>query len=721
MDRKNDGISLKKEWIDYMILVLFCLFVFGIRLVHISSLNGPFMFDDEAGYWSHAANLSGLSWTEVEHMWYSYGYSILLMPFFWITHNMSVLYKLAIGLNAVMGVGSFLLGIGIINELDIQVKKIVKYSICLVATCYSGYLCQSNIAWTETIIYFLFLLVIYLGIRFIKKTSMPNIIYFTVSVMALYIIHNRNAAIVIAFFMLIAFMLVRRKISWKHLVVSVGITAAVFVFNRWMKGYLSVLMWNSSDGFYGNDIAAEGGKLGLFFSISGWKKLIESFLGKIWYIFTSTLGVGALGFIFIFDQIISMIKNKEKKQGNKLESFLFILLSVLGTLAISVIATTSFDPHTSESVRLDPLIYGRYMEMLTYIFILFGLLYLFGKKSKMKFFLSLLCCVILYGASAWALNWRISNIESGYFLNKACVPGILFNYQFLYNNYSLICLAIMVIIMILVLHGGINEKVNRRFGLAACLVMLVIFVRSGQIGYAVTTEPLQTGYNGYAESYEILCKNTEYPVYYQGDSHFVRQGIRTRSVESVLYFSAPKESDNDYFYVVSKDKFDDLREKNADYSFVAQVHGECLLIKGQDIRDSLNEKNIPYYSMDKVGFLSSENFKLSAAQDTEVVLTSKKDISLEVFLRTEEDDVLMNDSTYYLSYHIYDTNGEALYYNGERTIIHDIGKDSIKITIPYEHADGEKAFYVDIDVVEEGVKWMSSAGLEMVRYYVIAE
>lgn len=720
MDKKYDLIPLKKEWIENAIFVFLCLFVFGIRLWNIDELNGPYVFDDEAGYWSHAANLAGLSWTEVVSLWYSYGYSILLMPLFWVTHNMSIVYKLAIGLNAALGVGSFLLGIGIIDELDIQMKRIEKYLICFAATCYSGYIIQSNVAWSETFIYFLFLLAIYLGIRFFGKKNIPSIVLFSASVMALYITHNRTVAVVIAFLIILAFMLVKRKISWKHLAVSIGVLVVFVLFDRWMKGYLATLMWNSKDGFHGNDIATEGNKLGLFLSVSGWKMLIKSFLGKIWYIFTSTLGFGALGIIYIVDKCISMIKNKEQNQEDKLDCFLFFLLSVLGVLALSVIVT-AFDANDLWGFRLDVLIYGRYFEMLLYLLIVFGFVYLFGKKNRKIFLCGLFFCIILYGLSALALHLKIRGLESGYYLNNICVPGILFRNVFSYKRYSFIILGIMVIMFLSVWYGRINEKGKRLCGLGICLVMVVVFVRTGMNGYAITIEPHHKGHNSYAGSYDILYKSPEYPIYYQGTNFIARQGIRTRATESILHFCAPEENSENYFYVITKEEFDTLREQKAEYVFIGTIQGEYLLAKGQDILDRLSEEKVLYYALKEISSMSDEDFELSTDQDMEIILASEQDISLEVILSAEGKEFLMNDGNYTLSYHFYDTDGNVLVWDADRTILNIVGRESIKMTIPYNQVAELEEFYIEPDICDEGTKWMSQAGMETLRYHVIVQ
>ena len=138
---------IRKETIIYVVLILTILLS---RLNKIVDLDGLWLWDDEMAYWGHAANIMGLSWTETAESWYSYGYSLFLLPLFLITHNITYLYRMAIVLNAIVAVIGFVLGKKIICELDAKCNEITAMFIAFVATCYSAYIYQSNIAWSET-------------------------------------------------------------------------------------------------------------------------------------------------------------------------------------------------------------------------------------------------------------------------------------------------------------------------------------------------------------------------------------------------------------------------------------------------------------------------------------------------------------------------------------------------------------------------------------------
>lgn len=83
------------------ILSCLALLVFIINIRHLGSIEFFTVLDDEFGYWGNAAYLAGLDWSGVisEIPYYSYGYSLLLVPLFFIFDNPIHMYKAAIILN----------------------------------------------------------------------------------------------------------------------------------------------------------------------------------------------------------------------------------------------------------------------------------------------------------------------------------------------------------------------------------------------------------------------------------------------------------------------------------------------------------------------------------------------------------------------------------------------------------------------------------------------
>ena len=69
----------RNRYAVFFMLLLFCFFQFSIRKIY-----GFSIFPDEFSYWAYAAEAAGCDWSEVISLgsFYSYGYSILLLPIF---------------------------------------------------------------------------------------------------------------------------------------------------------------------------------------------------------------------------------------------------------------------------------------------------------------------------------------------------------------------------------------------------------------------------------------------------------------------------------------------------------------------------------------------------------------------------------------------------------------------------------------------------------------
>ncbi|MBA3302585.1 MAG: hypothetical protein H0U26_01785, partial [Acidimicrobiia bacterium] len=81
------------------------LIVVAARLALGATMEGPRVFPDELGYLAAARHLAGGSppWELGAAAFYHPGYSLLLVPAFWLTDDPSTLYRVALVVNAVLG------------------------------------------------------------------------------------------------------------------------------------------------------------------------------------------------------------------------------------------------------------------------------------------------------------------------------------------------------------------------------------------------------------------------------------------------------------------------------------------------------------------------------------------------------------------------------------------------------------------------------------------
>lgn len=429
---KNKNFSTNEK---ILFFIGFFLIVFA-ALIYIDKLNGPIIQPDELGYWSHVANILGLSWKNSTHGWYSYGYSLLLIPVFWISQNMYFMYKLAIIENVILLILNYILGIKIIFELDDKIKNSVAIGISIISSCYSAYFFQCHIAWSEMFCYSFFMLTLYMCLKFLKTKNLLDTFLFSFCIGFIYIIHNRTIAIFIASLLLFLLMLINRSIKIKHFIIFIFVFGGIFILNYFIKIELSQIMWNIPNAFTNNSFFSEAHKLNLFCSFSGLFTLLNSFLGKFWYLQISTLGFVLFGLIYILKKIY--INIKERNMDNSFFFYVFLLLSVLGTLAINSIVMSDIQLSGKNRILIEPVFYGRYSDMITGILIICGLLYLNYNLKKENFYkyIGILLLVTVFISIFTFMNirnyYKIYDFKE-IILHICHVPGIIF-LNFTKNN-----------------------------------------------------------------------------------------------------------------------------------------------------------------------------------------------------------------------------------------------------------------------------------------------
>lgn len=713
---------IRKETIMY---ILFVIAILIIRLWNISDLNAPFLFNDEAGYWSHAANLAGLPWTEVESLWYSYGYSILLVPLFWITHNMKILYRMAIVLNALMGVAGFALGKAIIRETDEQCDEITSMFISFTAACYSAYVFQSTIAWAETFVYTWFMLIVWSAVKFFKRRTWVNTILFTVECSFLYIIHNRCIVIFIAYVIVLCYMVIKRKIDWRKVVTAFIIIAGILALNTMIKAGLNEMMWGVSDGFVSNDMASQSSKKTLLFYLDGWKALICSLSGKLWYLLTSTLMLAYFGGSYIVKKFISGIQTQKKDKADDTYFFyLFLGLFICGTIAVAAIAMLPKAVDYTQITRLDIWFYGRYSETVSGILVLFGLVDITHKTRRKMRLIECTVGLILYLVCGSILYLQIKDIVN-FYINIPCAPGIYFTRYYSCVQYTGIVLVLYLVGSILFcLTDGWKRQIQIVKTGIASLMTVVIFVNISQNAYVDYTQIQQRSCDRLNDICEILNNNLQYPTYCMNINHSTRKTIRTRVVEGKIKNDLPAEPDDNFFVLVNVDATLDAELIGKDMYYVVQCAEIMLLAIGDELAEAIRQEGYLCYDMDEVTFgsVNMSNVRMDLAdREYDKEIKVGEDLSISISLQNDDKGII-SIADFYISYHVYDAAGNMIIGDGDRyEIKRFVSEIEIPVTIAANNFETAGEYVVELDLVEEGVAWLSQIGGKTIRLNVTAE
>ena len=602
------------------IFIFFSILILGMRLWYITEMRGPFVFSDQVGYWGHAANINGLPWQNATKVWYSYGYSILLIPMFWISLNMEIMYKLAIAMNAFMGIVSFALGIAIIRKIDKKIDFLTAGILSFSISSYSAYLFQTYIGWPECLIYTGILLVIYSMIKFCEKTTMFNMLILLIELAGLYITHNRNIVSIIAFVILIFIMFFTGKIDRKKMITAMLFFLCFYLINRGIRIYLTQLMFDGNGEFGGNGVSSTmntlkqvlGGK-------GGWIRLLQSLIGKMWYVLTATFMLAYTGFVYTLRKVRDGFKKREQIE-NTAYIYLFILLLTLGTLAVNALFMIPPNIDYSQSTRLDVFFYGRYSDGISGIMIACGLI---GMCKKGKCFLKeKVIGTGVYSLCAIFLYLQIHEIKD-YWMNSMQIPGVYFFKEISVNSIKTISIIVIAIYWIVIVLKGIIKK-NMQKIIALGLVFAYCIIANNAIQVCII--PGQHWVTYYSEVYDILNRNVSNKCYYMPQNlNGVRCILRTNAVEEKFsYNSFPEKNEENYFVIISEEEGAgkiDLLEK--DYYLVSHTEEIYLICQGEKLAQMLTKEGYNCSKIISCGFKETADGKKYAIETEKTVQMEK--------------------------------------------------------------------------------------------------
>ena len=365
------------------------------------------VFNDEFGYWGNAAALAGLDWSSLlaQTPYYSMGYSLLLVPLFWMKLQPEVMYRIAILMNMFFLCVSYCCAVytaaHLFPEMDRNLCQLVSFA----STASGVLLYYSQIAWCEVYLTMLMWCLIALFVRLESKWSLTAVLEIVAVTVLMYLTHQRVVMLVpLAIGMLII-------ICIRHKRYAVGVfvliaTALCFLGYRYVHSLQVDAVYSASDASNMNKVEVSSSFVG------GYLNRIVHDGGRIAVSFICKLGVALL--VTGFTLFIAFRRYAEKlysKKFNYLATETLVVLSVLIMLVLSSIQMYN-------TSRKDVIVYSRYMDFALPGVTLIGLCELFsnGSHNRKLYLLSFLSIIPLLYLS---MN-IIDQCENGF--NVMCSP-----------------------------------------------------------------------------------------------------------------------------------------------------------------------------------------------------------------------------------------------------------------------------------------------------------
>ncbi len=371
------------------ISLVYSFIILIVSLYNLGNLNQIYILHDEFGYWNNAAFLAGYDWSGISSMspYYSFGYSIVLTPFFFFFSDPVNMYRAAIVLNALLYVFSFLLSVSCTKRLFRDLSFPFTATVCLLTALYCNNLIQVNMTWSEALLYFLFWLLIYSFIRYEETDSLPWLLLFAGGLAYIYVVHQRALSVVIAgiFSVIICKFISGKSTSRRNIIISAAVLLALFAIAILVKNFLqgSIWVWEDSSIASRNDYNGQIGKIiRIFTEFDSMKSFIVEFVGKFFYLFVASGFVIYWGIRKCICEIIQGVKERRIRV-----IYLFLLMSLIFTIGIGAVFFL-------DGGRLDIILYGRYTEFVVGPLLTLGFIHLYQECPKLR---SFLFALVLFG------------------------------------------------------------------------------------------------------------------------------------------------------------------------------------------------------------------------------------------------------------------------------------------------------------------------------------
>jgi hypothetical protein len=357
----------------------------ALRLALGVGRDGPVIFADETGYLANARVMSdGVVGQLSLASFYRGGYSLLLLPAYWLGDGPHSRYDLVLATNALLSSLVFpLLYLLLRRVFAVPVR--IAYLAGFLAALYPPLLATTQFAWAESLLPVLVLLAA-ITLGGVVSASRPLAaggwaIGCGVCAGALYTTHGRTAPLVLMLVgLLLVLALVRHELAAGS---TAGVVAAMLVMTagQGLNAWLSTRSWGTTPNGDLDRVWNGARDLGVLKTVAALE------IGQYWYLFVVTFGLAILGLgragAYLVPsgrsgrQVVSSAVAPETGGATVIGAFL-----VGSTIGLTLLVGLFFSP----PVRAEQVVHGRYVEILVPPLLALGLVRLWTAQTRRLLF-----------------------------------------------------------------------------------------------------------------------------------------------------------------------------------------------------------------------------------------------------------------------------------------------------------------------------------------------
>jgi hypothetical protein len=471
----------------------------GLVLIHLLlglPAQQPTVLSDELGYLGNARYLAGtahlpnMEGTQLYH----FGYSLVLLPAFWLFSNPVSTYQAVIAVNAFLAssliVPLFFLLTGPLR-VPARSARWIAFTCCL----YPPLIFHSWIAWSENAYIPLYAAGLVLFGRFLGSRRQLDAAGLGLAVGLLYAVHPRGAPVIAGVLAYVVLLLVVKAIPIRSAVTLTAILGAVVAATRLVLGHLKQLGWAGG----GEDIL---GKLAERVVPGGDALMMaERMAGQMLYLAQATAGLVVLGLLVAGGVVAKKVVSRSLRRALSEPStgVLFVALVTSACVFLASCAAKLYSLHGAQGVRAGNLIHGRYNEAAAVVFLAVALGWLyrarFSKKAlawRMAAVVAMIVLLTAVGAAELddAITRHAAASPSQAEVDRVPLSGIqasgvpgVYPLVALVGGLNLVAMSALAVVGFVVVVAGFSS--SRRLGLALVSVLFVALAVANQRLYLV--------------------------------------------------------------------------------------------------------------------------------------------------------------------------------------------------------------------------------------------
>jgi hypothetical protein len=323
----------------------------------------PRIIADELGYLGHARYLSGTG--VFPNMgtttYYHFGYSLLLLPAFWLFGDPFQTYRAVVITNAFL-ISLLYFPVRYVLHAAVGTPRHLASAISLVTCLYPAFVLQSNFAWAESAFIPGYATLVALFWTLLRRPSYRAAVCLGTLGAFLYTVHPRALPLVPVVVVVLVGLAALRVVRWNHATAGILCLGLVFVATDLANDHLRAIGWHP------DRRAVDVGRfVGRVFTLPT-HALLET-AGQLLYLAQSTYGMFLIGPVYVCALAWTQgLRVTLARCDRRILLFLaFVVISSGGLLVTSALAAVR------GGSRADHVIYGRYNEGFLAVYIALGL------------------------------------------------------------------------------------------------------------------------------------------------------------------------------------------------------------------------------------------------------------------------------------------------------------------------------------------------------------